>query len=324
MLPRMWMKAKNGGAIMYDLKRLGSNIRYLRKAHGETQEELAFALGYIGKNGDLLSKNAVSNYENGIREPEEAILSAIARHFMVTVEELIHQVFSSIEKLTIDNTTFFRRIDEVFPIITSAAAMRNESFRKAYNAHIEIYDELKKCSFDNIDKLDICIEGYLEAEEDKNAKVESAGNFLSLTFLLTLMIKDIPSIIANPPAILIQIAKKDSNAQKIIDDADPSFEKDSKELLEMFDDEEFQEKLDEYKYILKMSQQWSDLADYYLALQYVLNLVRNELTPEFNRRVGAEMLNNLISVKNYYAARYILLSREALGLKSSQTVDDKS
>ena len=55
-----------------------------------------------------------------------------------------------------------------------------------------------------------------------------------------------------------------------------------------------------------------------------LNLVCNELTPEFNRRVGAEMLNNLISVKNYYAARYILLSREALGLKSSQTVDDKS
>ena len=309
---------------MSENKRLGTNIRYLRKAHGETQEELAFALGPIGKNGDFLVKNAISNYENGIREPEEAILSAIAKHFMVTVEELLHQDFSSIEKLTFDNTTFFRRIDEVFPIISSATAMRNDSFRQAFNAHIEIYDELKKCSFDNIEKIEICFEGYLDAIDDNNAKVESAGNFISLMFLLLLMIKDIPAFITNPPAILIQISKKDSKAQKIIDDANPSFENDSKELLKTFVDEEFQEMLDEYKYILKKSNEWSDLADYFLALQYVLNLVQNDLTFEFNRRIGVEMLNNLISVKNYYAARYILLSRESLGLNSSQTVDDKS
>ncbi|MDE7121454.1 MAG: helix-turn-helix domain-containing protein [Oscillospiraceae bacterium] len=300
---------------MYDLKRLGANIKYLRKSYGETQEELGAVLN--------VEKNTISNYENGKREPDEATLVAIARHFMVTVEELIHEDFSDLEKLTFDNTAFFRKIDRILPIISSDEAMCNEWFRKAYTAHTEIYDELKKISLDKIDKLDICLEGYLEAENDKNAKVESASNFISMTFLLLLMFKDTPSIVTNQPASLIQITKKDSNSRKILENADPNFEKDSKEILEVFADKEFQEKLDEYKYILKQSQKWSDLADYFLALQYVLNLVQNSLTSEFNRRVGVEMLNSLISVKNYYAARYILLNREANGLKSSQTVDDK-
>lgn len=309
---------------MCDLKRIGSNIRYLRKAHGETQEDLAFALGPIGKNGDYLGKNTISNYENGIREPEEAILSAIAKHYMVTFEELIHQDYSKIEKLTFDNTAFFRKIDEILPIISSDFAIKNECFRKAYNAHTEIYEGLKMCNLEKMEMLDICFEGYLNAEVDKNSKVESASNFISITFLILLMFKDTPSLIANPPASLLQIAKNDKQAREVIDNTDTSFEQDSKEIVEMFADDEFQEKLDEYKYILKKSEKWSDLADYFLALQYVFNLVHNDLTPEFNRRVGVEMLNNLISVKNYYAIRYILLNKEALGLKSSQTVDDKS
>lgn len=301
---------------MFDLKQLGANIKYLRKAHGETQEELGAILH--------IEKSAISNYENGKREPNKVILTAIASHFMITVEDLIYQDFSYLKKLTVDNTLFFREIDKILPIIFSNKAIENECFRKAYNAHTVIYDGLKKHSLDKIDLLDICFDGYLEAVNDKNARVESACNFISIVFLLILMVKDTPSLIANPPAILLQIAKNDRQVRKSIDNADPNFEKDSNELLELFYGEEFQETLDEYKYILKSSQKWSDLADYFLAIQYVLNLVQNDLTPEFNRRVGAEMLNNLISVKNYYAARYVLLSQEALGLQSSQIVDDKS
>ncbi len=306
------MNVKREGAVMYNLKRLGANIRYLRRAYGETQEELGYIIN--------VEKNTISNYENGKREPDKFILTAIARHFMVTVEELIHQDFSSIQKLTFDNTLFFKKIDEIIPIISSNDAMENECFCKAYTAHYKIYEGLKKSNFDNIDKLDICIDGYFKAENDRNAKVESACNLISMFYLLLIMFKDTPSIISNPPAILIQIAKKDDNTRKIIENPDSNFENECKELLEMFEDEDFQEMLDEYKYILKKSQNWSELADYFLALQYVFNLVQNNLTPEFNRRVGTEMLNSLISVKNDYATRFMSLIREASGLKSSQTV----
>ena len=66
---------------------------------------------------------------------------------------------------------------------------------------------------------------------------------------------------------------------------------------------------------------WSELGDYYLALQYVWNIVDNDFTPEFNNRIGSEMLDALVSVKNRYAIQYETLCLKSIGFKSSQTVD---
>ncbi len=52
-------------------KKLGKNIRSLRVAYGETQEKLSEIIGY--------SKNAVSNYERGIREPEQDTLKCYTK-----------------------------------------------------------------------------------------------------------------------------------------------------------------------------------------------------------------------------------------------------
>lgn len=41
--------------------------------------------------------------------------------------------------------------------------------------------------------------------------------------------------------------------------------------------------------IIKKSPNWSDLADYYLALQYIWNLVDNDLDWGFNQRIGMEI-----------------------------------
>ena len=81
--------------------------------------------------------------------------------------------------------------------------------------------------------------------------------------------------------------------------------------------------MSKYKCALKKSDLWCDLADYYLALQYVWGIINNDLTFEFNCRIGAEMLDTLVSVKNKYAKEYMLMSIESVGFKSSQTVDDK-
>lgn len=300
---------------MYDLKRLGTNIRYLRKAHGETQEELGFVLD--------VGKNTISYYENGERKPDEEKLSAIAHHYMVSIDDLAHQDLSNIGKLHFDNKVFFRKIDEILPLVSSDIALNNKSFQKAFIAHKAFYSELEIESMAGVEQIEDCFEGYFEAENDETARYESAANFISLTFLFHMIFKNIPSVITNPPASLLQIAKTDKSAKKVIYDPDPDLEEDFEEALTLFNDEEFQDKMDEYKYLLKHSAQYSELADYYLALQYVWNLVENGLSADFNRRLGIEMLNTLISVKNIYAARYVLFCREAAGLESSQSVDDK-
>lgn len=58
---------------MGDLKRLGANIRSLRKAYGETQEQLAEAI--------FVEKNTISNYENGKREPPRSDIDCYSRSF---------------------------------------------------------------------------------------------------------------------------------------------------------------------------------------------------------------------------------------------------
>ena len=48
---------------MSDLKKMGANIRCLRMAYGETQEQLGEAI--------FVEKNTVSYYETGKREPNK-------------------------------------------------------------------------------------------------------------------------------------------------------------------------------------------------------------------------------------------------------------
>lgn len=62
-------------------KSFGARLREVRKAHGETQPELAKALG--------VSRSAVSMYESGEREPKYELLSAIAAHYGVDTDYLL-------------------------------------------------------------------------------------------------------------------------------------------------------------------------------------------------------------------------------------------
>jgi len=60
---------------------LGDNIRRIRKANHETQRELGDAIH--------VSDTAIANYESGYRQPDIQTLMAIARHYGVSIEELL-------------------------------------------------------------------------------------------------------------------------------------------------------------------------------------------------------------------------------------------
>ncbi len=55
--------------------KLGANIRSLRRAYGETQEQLAAVL--------YTEKNTISNYERGDRQPPRKTIIDIANHYMI-------------------------------------------------------------------------------------------------------------------------------------------------------------------------------------------------------------------------------------------------
>ena len=98
---------------------------------------------------------------------------------------------------------------------------------------------------------------------------------------------------------------------------------DLKEILGEIADKETRELITDMLTKVKESKQWSELADYYLALQYTWNLVDNDLDHGFNQRIGIEMMSAFASVKNSYAARYLKFIVRAISGSSSRPVKDK-
>ena len=60
---------------------IATNLQYLRKQHNKTQKDI----------GDLCGKTytAVSNWEQGIREPDTIDLGIIANYFNLTVDDIM-------------------------------------------------------------------------------------------------------------------------------------------------------------------------------------------------------------------------------------------
>lgn len=134
-----------------DNNRIGNNIRSLRKAYGETQQQLADAIN--------TSRTNIINYEkHGYGNPE--IISAIAKRYMVSVYELQYCDFNGLKEINFDNDDFLNKIYIVFPIVSSEKALKDEKFRKAYSLHIQIYSELKANNHEAIFDLLNCLDLY--------------------------------------------------------------------------------------------------------------------------------------------------------------------
>ena len=67
-------------------KRVGENIRKLREGNHETQAQLADFIGY--------GTTTIANYESGIRLPDIETAYRIAKHYHVSLDELVTERIS--------------------------------------------------------------------------------------------------------------------------------------------------------------------------------------------------------------------------------------
>lgn len=80
--------------------KLAKNIKFFRELNGESQWDLALALGFD-------SKSTISMYENGGRVPNAVIVSKIAEHYRITENELKNGVnFSLYDKISVIETFY--------------------------------------------------------------------------------------------------------------------------------------------------------------------------------------------------------------------------
>lgn len=283
------------------MTKLGNNIRGLRKAYGETQEELGFALG--------VEKNTISSYETERTEPGKEMLSKIATHYFVSVEELILTDLSNMEKIDLkkDDVYFFwDNINKIFPRIWTEGAMQNEHFKRATEKHrLFLETAIKKHDWD-IDSFLICLDEYMEAYDEEVGKEESAANIIGLCYFVIYIFKSMPKMLKEKPVIMTKLASLDSTFSSALENVDSDFEKDAADIMDSFNDLEMKNMLREMKTLIKKSRTLWEVADYYLALEFIYGIVENDLEYSFNRRIGMEMLEAFASVGNRYARRFII------------------
>lgn len=310
---------------MKSKKQIGANIRGLREYYGETQEELAFSLHLAGK-------STIQHYEKGRREPDRDTLAAIAAHYQISVEELLTCDFSSLKRAKVDELTFFKHIDIIFPIVSSEKALQSDDFREAFEAHRSFYKQCHAFSFNATADLEnafneavsICPVGYMEAIERDENNIEACANYLSFLYLVMLMMKSLPTIMRTQPAAIIKAAAKNERLKKSLDDLSPTFDSSAKAIMNDLEDETMREYHSDLLIAVKQSTEWSDLADYYLCLQFLWNLVDNDLEWGFNQRIGVEMLNAFASINNPYAIRFIKLGLDSITASGPQNVVDRN
>lgn len=283
--------------------RLGLNIRGLRKAYGETQEDLAFAIGESGK-------TTISNYEVGSRVPQREVLRKIAKHYHITEEELLNGDYSEM-KIMFDVNIFDiengkNMIDKTFPIILSENAMMNGNFKKAYELHMELYDEMLYERNVSEEKIEECVKLY-EAASNEDV-IEATANHLGWMafwdFIYNFITPEMLDFLENTSesnlttknflklGYLLSFEEEVENTNKL-----------SKEDMEEIAEREANMYVDIY--LLKKSSEYSDLGDYYLALKYIFGRATSTLSKEMSKALGSELMKTYSMLRNKYAMNFL-------------------
>lgn len=289
-----------------DYSRLGWNIKCLREAFGETLDDLKNAIG-------ANSTGPISYYESGKQVPSRETLLKIAKHYRVTANDLLNNDFSFLNQINLSSLTEIDAaldnfvMDTLLPRVVSEDAMKSPTFAVAYKLHYYLTLLLRnRQSFDG--KLtEHCLSFYKSA--DAEGIPEAAANLLWWMFMEGI------TILGITPQV---VRWKNEGLPSTIDFSD-YIKKHYLWKVDDFDDEVFREIEDakveyikeiEPEYIrllkkLKQTPDYSDLADYYTALKYLLGLVDSNLTHEMKVVVGSEMIAVLSKLENKYALNVI-------------------
>ena len=285
--------------MYFDKTKIGTNIKNLRKAYGETQKKLGCVIG--------VADTTISMYESGINLPDMETLQMIAEHFRIPVEVLISGDFSDVDFKNMDMS--WEKIVELssvtYPIVCNDEAMKDEHFSKAYKETRILMQRIYQQDESILGRtvLNILKEYVVSYKTSKT--LEAVANIIAL--MMYNHVNDMDEYVNAEKlteAILYHKSTKKNFAKEYLLRNELS-----SGVIEDEQQEErrkiFYEKIIKWIKILKGSPQYADLADYYLALLFVRNIVDNDNGAILNQKIGNDMMMLLVDIDNEYALSYL-------------------
>ena len=275
----------------------GANIRALREAYGETQLDLAHALGFD-------SPATISMYESGERGQNRMdVISAIAAHYRITEDELLHDDFSGLcfNRLPLsDSERTFRLLDILLPIQISEKACTDSVFQFTHTIHLRRYKRWKEDLSASASDFELCVRQYRKSLTIYKSP-ESAANLLwwiifqGLHILYPLFENSLRSVFRQKMTVqdflreqYLRRPFEPAPNEGILSDSTIRFHQQYDSLA-----------VESLQFLYSVDA-WRPLAEYYCSLLYAAGLVRNDHTDAENRRTGREMLKALALLENSY------------------------
>lgn len=277
-------------------KHFRKNIKDLRKAHNETQMDLALALGFD-------SVSTISMYENGTREPDLKTIQKIAEHYGITLDKLMRADFSNVDFISINYSwnNMISVFETMYPIVYSEEALKNGNFKKGYIQSNKILHEIQMGDSISRSDFETALEDYSKSLEE-NDIIEAAANILWLFFVLYSLLPDTKMIKIGEALLNGKISSKKfvKYYTSNYDENDFLSDKAKKAYIQDFNTE-----ILSCIQFLKDSKMYSELGDYYLALTYIIGMVDNDYGQEINKDIGMEMMLSYLSLGNLYAFKFV-------------------
>lgn len=272
-----------------DDNQLGRNIQHLRIIHNETLDEL----------GSIIhcAKSTVKGYENGSRKPDLQTLQLLSAHYNKLVDELLYTDLTGLEIISIDlnspaHTTELLRV--ILPLYSSEEAMKNPNFKNGYDLSQRLLEAFSNAEVLSGSVIARIFEAFVKAT-DESESPEAVANLVWSVFVCWSHIADTNKLLTLQNKLLSKkLSIKDYMSLK--DTEDSSIIEKKAGFVSYIDDT-----ITEALKALKSKQEWSDLADYYLALRYVVGMVDTDLTMEMNSAVGMQMMLSFRTLGNSYA-----------------------
>ena len=275
---------------------IGDNIRALREDHGETQKQLAKALS--------VSVSTVSAWELGTRSVPHDAIQAIASRYTVTVDSLLS--FDDHDTGRVRYPSSKDELDDIKAhlvyFVTTPEAMEDEEFREAYR-NLQVLRTTPIEDLADPYKYVTDTEEHLRKSVVENETVESACNWVALVIHIwieyVLPPEDLRKEFKNLPGQAIGAFTK-----KVMRNHNLFFTPETEEKRRLF----LEDRLVVMKMLIKMmkrSEDWADLADYYTAMRYLYGMVKNPNSAAENNLIGSYMMNEFRVSGNEYAEDFV-------------------
>ena len=271
---------------------LGKNLQNLRVMRGETLKIMAENLGCV--------RSTISQYESGNRKPDPETLKRLAKYFGKTVDELLYEDLSLLEKYPtkyISSSEVMEKYSQIMPLFFTEELMENSSFAKAYNLCRRVVRAFSEGDVLRGSIITDIFEGYLYALEEVERQ-EIIADLLWCIFLWWGQIADTKEMLRLQNKLLSkrlelgEIVRIQQNESREVEDKKAAFIADFDILI-----------TDAIR-ILKSEKEWSDLGDYYLALRYMYGIIDTGYSKEMNLAMGIQLMISYGQLENKYALSF--------------------